>query len=128
MTSRTRISRAAQNGKMPEIAKVKDWHSYPFPFVGGQIDVASFPGLAWSRALREALKPPHLHFSLRDGIDEDDAANVGGVFQCPLLREQPAVGVSGQNVRGRGAGGVERGLDVGDVSRARSRRRCWSAR
>ena len=61
-----------RDADMPEIAKVKDWHSYPFPFVGGQIDVASFPRLAWSRALREALKPPHLHFSLRDGIDEDD--------------------------------------------------------
>lgn len=57
---------------MPEIAKVKDWHQYPYPFVGGQVDVASFPRLAWSRALREALEPTHLHASLRDGIDEDD--------------------------------------------------------
>ena len=61
-----------RDAAMPEIAKVKDWHRHPYPFVGGQIDVASFPRLAWSRALREALKPPHLHFSLRDGIDEDD--------------------------------------------------------
>lgn len=57
---------------MPEIAKVRDWHQYPYPFVAGQVDASSFPRLAWSRALREALEPEHLHHSLRDGIDEDD--------------------------------------------------------
>ena len=63
---------------MPEIAKVRDWNSYPYPFVAGQVDASSFPRLAWARALREALEPPHLHYSLRDGIDEDD----------PMLLEQ----------------------------------------
>ncbi|MBA0127826.1 PLP-dependent aminotransferase family protein [Haloechinothrix sp. YIM 98757] len=57
---------------MPEIAKIGDWHTYPYPFVAGQVDAGSFPRLAWSRALREALEQPHLHYSLRDGIDEDD--------------------------------------------------------
>lgn len=57
---------------MPEIAKVRDWNRHPYPFIAGQVDGSSFPRLAWSRALREALEPPHLHFSLRDGIDEDD--------------------------------------------------------
>jgi GntR family transcriptional regulator/MocR family aminotransferase len=57
---------------IPEIEKVRDWHRYPYPFVGGQVDVSSFPRLAWARALRQALEPPHLHYSLRDGIDEDD--------------------------------------------------------
>ncbi len=57
---------------IPEIEKVRDWHQYPYPFVGGQVDVSSFPRLAWARALRHALEPPHLHHSLRDGIDEDD--------------------------------------------------------
>lgn len=57
---------------MPEIAKVRDWNLHPYPFVAGQVDASSFPRLAWSRALREALEPPHLHYSLRDGIDEDD--------------------------------------------------------
>jgi GntR family transcriptional regulator / MocR family aminotransferase len=57
---------------LPEIAKVRDWHRYPHPFVAGQVDPGSFPRLAWARALREALEPPHLHYSLRDGIDEDD--------------------------------------------------------
>lgn len=63
---------------MPEIAKIRDWDRYPYPFVAGQVDSSSFPRLAWARVLREALDPPHLHFSLRDGVDEDD----------PLLVEQ----------------------------------------
>ncbi len=63
---------------MPEIAKIGDWPRYPYPFVAGQVDSSSFPRLAWARALRAALEPPHLHFSLRDGVDEDD----------PLLVEQ----------------------------------------
>jgi GntR family transcriptional regulator/MocR family aminotransferase len=57
---------------VPEIAKVRDWHRYPYPFVAGQVDLSSFPRLAWARALRESLEGPHLHYSLRDGIDEDD--------------------------------------------------------
>jgi GntR family transcriptional regulator/MocR family aminotransferase len=57
---------------VPEIAKIRDWHRYPYPFVAGQVDSSSFPRLAWARALREALDPPHLHYSLRDGVDDDD--------------------------------------------------------
>lgn len=62
----------------PEIAKIHDWHRYPYPFVAGQVDGSTFPRLPWARALRDALDPPHLHYSLRDGIDEDD----------PMLVEQ----------------------------------------
>jgi GntR family transcriptional regulator/MocR family aminotransferase len=57
---------------MAEIQKVRDWRQYPYPFVGGQVDHATFPVLPWTRALREALRPPHQHFSLRDGVDADD--------------------------------------------------------
>jgi GntR family transcriptional regulator / MocR family aminotransferase len=57
---------------LPEIAKVRDWDRYPYPFIAGQVETTMFPRLAWARALREALDPPHLHYSLRDGIDEDD--------------------------------------------------------
>ena len=63
---------------LPEIAKAPDWHRYPYPFVAGQVEPSSFPRAAWVRALRQALEPPHLHYSLRDGIDEDD----------PLLLEE----------------------------------------
>jgi GntR family transcriptional regulator/MocR family aminotransferase len=70
---RARLDRA-----MPEIAKVRDWYRYPYPFIAGQVETSSFPRLAWARALRDALEPPHLHYSLRDGVDEDD----------PMLVEQ----------------------------------------
>lgn len=64
--------RQAPDHGIPEIAKVTDWHRYEYPFVAGQVEAATFPRLAWARCLREALEPPHLHYSLRDGIDEDD--------------------------------------------------------
>jgi GntR family transcriptional regulator/MocR family aminotransferase len=70
--------RARRDWALPEIAKVRDWHRYPYPFVAGQVEASSFPRLAWARALRDALEPPHLHYSLRDGVDEDD----------PMLVEQ----------------------------------------
>ncbi|MFF5793056.1 PLP-dependent aminotransferase family protein [Paeniglutamicibacter sp. NPDC012692] len=57
---------------MPEITKVRDWASYPYPFVAGQVDERDFPRLGWSRALRDSLDPPHLFYSLRDSVDEDD--------------------------------------------------------
>jgi GntR family transcriptional regulator / MocR family aminotransferase len=70
--------RVRPDAALPEIAKVRDWHRYPYPFIAGQVETSSFPRLAWARALRDALEPPHLHFSLRDGVDEDD----------PMLVEQ----------------------------------------
>lgn len=57
---------------LPEITKARDWMDRPYPFVAGQVNPADFPRLAWARSLRQALDPPHLHFSLRDSVDEDD--------------------------------------------------------
>lgn len=57
---------------IPEINKVTDWHRFPYPFIAGQIDIASFPRLAWARVLREALESPHIYYSLRDGVATDD--------------------------------------------------------
>ena len=54
---------------IPEITKARDWMDQPYPFVAGQVNPADFPRLAWARSLREALDPPHLHFSLRDSVD-----------------------------------------------------------
>jgi GntR family transcriptional regulator / MocR family aminotransferase len=68
----SRHVRPRLDSPLPEIAKVHDWDRYPYPFIAGQVDAASFPRLAWARALREALESPHLHYSLRDGVDEDD--------------------------------------------------------
>ncbi|MGH3515876.1 MAG: PLP-dependent aminotransferase family protein [Haloechinothrix sp.] len=72
------------DAQMPEIAKISDWDRYPYPFVAGQVDPESFPRLAWARALREALDPPHLHYSLRDGIDEDDPLLVDALCRAVL--------------------------------------------
>lgn len=69
---------------MPEIAKLPDWHRYPYPFVAGQVDPESFPRLAWARALRDSLDPPHLYYSLRDGIDEDDPLLVDALCRAVL--------------------------------------------
>jgi len=64
--------RSEHDAGLPEVAKRSDWHLYPYPFIAGQVEARSFPSLAWSRALREALYEPHLHYSLRDGIAADD--------------------------------------------------------
>ena len=57
---------------LPHIDKAVDWHRLPYPFIAGQVDAADFPSLAWMRALREALRPEHVHYSLRDGVSADD--------------------------------------------------------
>lgn len=62
----------SRDAGMPEIEKVGDWQHYPYPFVAGQVDPRSFPAAAWARTLREALYPPHLHYSLSDAIAADD--------------------------------------------------------
>ena len=85
----SRLIRPTPDAGMPEIAKVRDWDRYPFPFVAGQIEAESFPRLAWSRALRDALDPPHLHYSVRDGIDEDDPLLVEALCRAVL----PARGI-----------------------------------
>ena len=64
--------RPEHDAGLPEVAKRSDWQRYPYPFIAGQVEARSFPVLAWSRALREALYEPHLHYSLRDGIAADD--------------------------------------------------------
>lgn len=93
---------------IPEIAKVSDWHVHPYPFVAGQVDSSSFPRLAWARALREALEPPHLHYSLRDGIDEDDPALVDQLCRHVL----PGRGIEVQPDQVLVTLGSQQGLDL----------------
>jgi GntR family transcriptional regulator/MocR family aminotransferase len=93
---------------VPEIAKVRDWHRYPYPFVAGQVDPSSFPRLAWARALREALEPPHLHYSLRDGIDDDDPHLVEELCRHVL----PARGIEVQPDQVLVTLGSQQGLDL----------------
>lgn len=92
----------------PEIAKVRDWQRYAYPFVAGQVDASSFPRLAWARALREALEPPHLHYSLRDGIDEDDPELVEQLCRHVL----PARGIEVEADQVLVTLGSQQGLDL----------------
>lgn len=96
------------DASMPEITKVRDWVRYPYPFVAGQVDPADFPRLAWSRALRDALDPPHLHFSLRDGVDEDDPLLVQMLCQQVL----PARGIEAAPEQVLVTSGSQQGLDL----------------
>lgn len=57
---------------LPQVCKPADWHRKPYPFAVGQPDVSHFPARAWSRALRDALLPEHLHASLDDHVAADD--------------------------------------------------------
>jgi GntR family transcriptional regulator/MocR family aminotransferase len=76
--------------------------------VAGQVDSSSFPRLAWARALREALEPPHLHFSLRDGIDEDDPDLVEQLCRSVL----PARGIEVSPEQVLVTLGSQQGLDL----------------
>lgn len=93
---------------MPEITKVQNWADYPYPFVAGQLDVSDFPRLAWARALREALDPPHLHYSLRDGVDEDDPLLVDMLCRQVL----PSRGIEADPEQVLVTSGSQQGLDL----------------
>jgi GntR family transcriptional regulator / MocR family aminotransferase len=100
--------RKAPDAHLPEIAKVRDWHHYPYPFVAGQVDASSFPRLPWLRALREALEPAHLHDSLRDGVDEDDPMLVAELCRHVL----PARGIEADPRQVLVTLGSQQGLDL----------------
>lgn len=100
--------RPCPDARMPEIAKVRDWDRYPYPFVAGQVEAESFPKLAWARALRDALDPPHLHFSLRDGIDEDDPLLVDALCRAVL----PTRGIEVDPDQVLITSGSQQGLDL----------------
>ena len=93
---------------MPEITKVRDWARYPYPFVAGQVDERDFPRLGWSRALRDALDPPHLFYSLRDSVDEDDPYLV----ETLCKRVLPARGIHAKPENILITAGSQQGLDL----------------
>ncbi|HKJ11010.1 MAG TPA: PLP-dependent aminotransferase family protein [Ornithinimicrobium sp.] len=93
---------------MAEIEKVRDWRHYPYPFVGGQVDHATFPVLPWTRALREALRPPHQHYSLRDGVDADDPELLQQLCRSVL----PARGIQVEPEQVLVTLGSQQGLDL----------------
>lgn len=97
-----------RDADMPEITKVRDWATQPYPFVAGQVDERDFPRLSWARALREALDPPHLHYSLRDGVDEDDPYLLEKL--CKQVLPARGIAVEPENVLI--TAGSQQGLDL----------------
>lgn len=93
---------------LPEITKTKNWQSYPYPFVAGQVDPDEFPRLAWARALRTAMDPEHLPFSVRDAIDEDDPLLTE--LLCQRVLPSRGIHVSPENVLI--TAGSQQGLDL----------------
>ncbi|WP_313812881.1 PLP-dependent aminotransferase family protein [Glutamicibacter sp.] len=92
----------------PEITKISNWRDYPYPFVAGQVEESDFPRLAWARALRDSLDPPHLHFALRDSVDEDDPYLVEMLCQRVL----PARGIIAAPENILITAGSQQGLDL----------------
>lgn len=76
-TTRPRIDwrarlRSYADEDLPHIEKRADWHTYPYPFLAGQVDVGAFPARSWTRCLRDALYRPHIFHSLQDSVGSDD--------------------------------------------------------
>ena len=103
-----RLLRSAPVPRTPEITKHPAWEREPFPFVVGQIDERDFPKLAWSRALREALEPPHLGFSVRDAVAADDPALIAAILDHVL----PSRGVRAAPENVLLTMGSQQGLDL----------------
>ncbi|WP_432789001.1 PLP-dependent aminotransferase family protein [Brevibacterium sp. K11IcPPYGO002] len=93
---------------LPEITKTKNWQTCPYPFVAGQVDAEEFPRLAWARALRTAMEPEHLQFSVRDAIDEDDPLLVR--LLCQRVLPSRGIHVDPDNVLI--TAGSQQGLDL----------------
>ena len=49
-----------------------DAFDYPYPFISSQPELRSFPVRGWLRAASEAMTGPHLRYSVRDAVDQDD--------------------------------------------------------
>jgi GntR family transcriptional regulator/MocR family aminotransferase len=104
----SRHIRPREDAGMPEITKVRNWSSHPYPFVAGQVDERDFPRLAWSRALRDAMDAPHLFYSLRDSVDEDDPFLV----EVLCKRVLPARGIQAWPENILITAGSQQGLDL----------------
>jgi GntR family transcriptional regulator / MocR family aminotransferase len=78
--------------RLPYLRKPTDWHRYPHPFLGGQIDIQAFPRLAWIRALKGSMEGPHLRWSLQDSRSDDDPLLVEMICKTIL----PGRGIAAQ--------------------------------
>lgn len=93
---------------VPHIEKNVDWHSYPYPFLAGQIDIRSFPARAWVRCLRDALYQPHAYASLQDSVGADDPMLIDMIRQHLL----PSRGIEASADEVLVTVGSQQGLDL----------------
>ncbi|MFD1811951.1 PLP-dependent aminotransferase family protein [Rhodococcus gannanensis] len=59
----------------PELTRTlghPDAFDHPYPFISSQPELRSFPVRAWMRAMNDAMTGPHLRYSIRDAVDEND--------------------------------------------------------
>jgi GntR family transcriptional regulator/MocR family aminotransferase len=74
------------------IVKPPDWQDYPYPFIYGQVDPASFPIAAWRDCSRQALGRAPVREWSRDLFTEDDPPLVEQIRTRLLPRRGVRVG------------------------------------
>ncbi|HEV7368608.1 PLP-dependent aminotransferase family protein [Arenibaculum sp.] len=62
----------AYPSRQRNIAKPREWSSYPYPFIYGQFDPAIFPANDWRECVRQALSVLEIRGWAADMIDGDD--------------------------------------------------------
>jgi GntR family transcriptional regulator/MocR family aminotransferase len=102
-----RLRRYPDDG-LPHVEKRADWHSYPYPFLAGQVDVGAFPARSWTRCLRDALFRPHIFHSLQDSVGSDDPLLVEMISRHLL----PARGIEADASEILVTVGSQQGLDL----------------
>ncbi|MFD9894667.1 PLP-dependent aminotransferase family protein [Amycolatopsis sp. NPDC059027] len=112
-TTRSRIDWRARvrrypDADVPHVEKRADWHTYPYPFVAGQMDVTAFPARSWARCLRDALYRPHVFPALQDSVGSDDPMLVEMVCKHLL----PARGIEADPAEVLITVGSQQGLDL----------------
>ncbi|WP_200808829.1 PLP-dependent aminotransferase family protein [Brevundimonas sp. SH203] len=69
-----------------QISKPKDWRSYPYPFLYGQVDQKLFPLPAWRLASRNALGRAAVDWWSADNVIEDDPLLIDQIRRIILPR------------------------------------------
>lgn len=76
----------ARAGAMPQVGKPRDGLAYPYPFVYGEFDPATFPLRSWREVSRLALRPLAVRAWASDRVDADDPELVAQIAQRLLPR------------------------------------------
>ncbi|MXP23543.1 aminotransferase class I/II-fold pyridoxal phosphate-dependent enzyme [Gordonia sp. HNM0687] len=102
------ILRVRQSPELTRTLGYPDAFDYPYPFISSQPELRSFPVRAWMRALNDAMSGPHLRYSIRDSVDEDDPLLVESLCSEVL----PARGISATPDHVLITSGAQQGLSL----------------